>query len=95
MNRGLLFTTLGQCSDEELRSLVEDGCEAAKHLLKQRGAPLEAPCAFGPEGKHHEGELVRCDVCGRPTCDHCGFGHNDEEEDWLCPDHAPEGQAGT
>lgn len=51
-------------------------------------SPVEA-CAFGPEGEHHDGELVTCDGCDRPTCDYCGFGHNDVEDDWLCPDCLP------
>ena len=58
-------------------------------LSREPDAKGHPPCAFGPEGEHHDGELVCCDECGRPTCDYCGFGHNDEESDWLCPECRP------
>lgn len=67
-------------------------CEGYGEEASIRVYPL---CAFGPEGEHHGGELVRCDECGEPTCDFCGYGHNNEEDDWLCPHCAPEGKAGT
>ena len=67
------------------------GTAAPASQAPQQGTPADEvavhyPCAFGPEGEHHGGELVLCDVCGRPTCDYCGCGHNDIEDDWLCPD---------
>jgi hypothetical protein len=51
-------------------------------------------CVPGPSGEHCDVVAV-CDECLKPTCDFCGYGHNDEEDDWLCPDHAPEGKART
>lgn len=41
----------------------------------------DEPCAFGPDGSHTDVQVV-CDECGRPTCDFCGDGHNDEEDRW-------------
>jgi hypothetical protein len=54
--------------------------------------PADQVCAFGPDGEHCD-VVAACDVCLKPTCDLCGYGHNDEEDDWLCPDHQPEGEA--
>lgn len=74
----------------QTKQALRDLAAIARHLAERFGPsstePTEEPCAFGPEGEHHDGELVCCDICRRPTCDYCGKREEGGDEGWLCPD---------
>lgn len=54
------------------------------------------PCECEPDDSGEHCDVVAvCDGCDKRTCDFCGYGHNEEEDDWLCPDCAPDGKART